>query len=121
MGYKSMIRGQVNKAFSLVKDLADIVTLTEKNATGFNFSTNTATISTPTTKSIKGLLVERKNTKGKKDIGTTLNMSYLFKSDDLNSPDIYDTITTSNGDVWKMVPPYINDGYLITVNVTKES
>jgi hypothetical protein len=121
MGYDSMIKAQIKKAFNAVKDLASNVTLTQKNNTAYNFGTNAVTATSTVTKTIKGLLVEQKRQRGDANLGSSLGMSFQFQSVDLQNPDIYDTITMANGDVWKMVPPYNDDGYLITVNVAKEA
>lgn len=125
MGFDSMIKSNVRKAFNMVKDLASTVTLSQKNGTSFNFATEAVTNSNTVTKTIKGLMVEQKrphgSTKVNPELGTSLQMSFQFQSADLQDPDVYDTITMANGDVWRMVPPYKDDGYLITVNVAKEA
>lgn len=125
MGYDVLIKSSVKKAFNAVKDLASVVTLTQKNGQSFNFDTEVVSSTSTMTKQIKGLLVEqrrdqRMRVNGGSEASSSVQMAFQFQSADLQDPDIYDTITTSNGDVWRMVPPYKDDGYLITVNVAKE-
>jgi len=125
MGYDAIVKKNVQKAFKTIGDLASTVTLSQKNSNGFNFATQVVSATSITTKVIKGLLVEQKKplggSKGQPLLSTSLQMAFQFQSTDLKDPDIYDTITMQNGEVWKMVPPYKDDGYLITVNVSKEA
>jgi hypothetical protein len=123
MGFKSLIKAQVKQAFNAIKDLADDVILTSKNVTGYNFGDNTVAATSITTKSIKGLLVEKKRDfpRSTKELPVTKSMQMIFQAADLDDPDVYDTITMSNGDVWRMVPPYKNDGFLITVDVARST
>jgi hypothetical protein len=123
MGYNSLINGQLKKAFTLMKDLVDVVVLSHSTAT-FNFATGTVTNGAAVDKSIKGLLITKKRqstSRNQQELGNTKATSYIFQAQDLSDPTIYDTITLANGDVYRMVPPYENDGFLITVNVTKEA
>lgn len=123
MGYNSLINGQLKKSFTLLKDLVDNVTLSHSSAS-FNFATGNVTTVASTPKPIKGLLVTKKRqttSRSQSELGNTKQVSYLFQSQDLDDPTVYDTITLPNGDVYRMVPPYENDGFLITVNVTKEA
>lgn len=119
MGYANTIRGNVKKAFNLLGDLALDVTLSHTANAGFDFATNSTITPVLTTKVIKGVLVERKRERGEKP-NSSAQMSFLFKAEDLDDPTVYDTITTIAGAIWRVVPPYSNDGYLITVNVAKE-
>ncbi len=122
MGYLSMVRGNARKAFSLVKDLADDVTLTSKNNVTYDFGTKDATAATQTTKVVKGILKEQKRyfSSSDSEIHATVGKEFLFLAEDISDPTLYDTITMSNSSVWRMIPPYKNDGILITVTVTRE-
>jgi len=120
MSYANMIRGQVRKAFNAVGDLAQLVTLSHQANAGFDFATNAVKTPVTTTKVIKGVLVEKKRTSEDK-LSSTIQTSFLFKAEDLNDPTIYDSITTADSSIWKVVPPYQNDGFLITVNVTRSA
>jgi len=115
MGYVNLIRKSVSKAFATLKDLAVDVTLIQKSSNTFNFATNTTTLVTAT-KVIKGILVE----KSSKDV-SAFTREILFQAIDLDNPTIYDKFIMPNGEVWKAVPPYKNDGFIIKVDVAKES
>jgi hypothetical protein len=122
MGYKSIVKSSARKAFAMAKDLVDLVTLTQKNNTVYNFDTNLPTSTSPVSKTIKGLLMEKGRTHaGNVEMGSSKAMQMLFLAEDLDDPDIYDTITMSNGDVWTIVPPSKSDGYIITADVMRNA
>ena len=75
-----------------------------------------------TTRPVKGILIEKKQGLGKTgtQTGSSVSLQMLFKATDVPEPSIYDTITTSDNRVWRMVPPYTNDGFLVTVSLAKE-
>jgi LysM repeat protein len=108
-----MITRNVRKAFSVLGDIAQTVTLTEKNATAFDFANSTATLTTPTVKTVKGIKLEKKTREG------GLEVTLLMKTEDIEAPDTYDTITLANGDIWNTVPPASNNGYVTTVRLVK--
>jgi hypothetical protein len=119
MGYQATVKNNVNKAFKLLKDLAVSVTLSSKASTGFDFATNSVVGVTTTSKVIKAIPIDKKRNPSDK-LDSTISRSYLFKADDLPDPTIYDTITVvSTSEVWNVVTPYANDGFTVTVNVTK--
>jgi hypothetical protein len=120
MRYGNTIRSNVKRAFNMIGDLAQLVTLSSQANSGFNFATNAVTTTTTTTLVIKGFLIEkRKNPSDKLD--ATIQSSFLFNAEDLPNPAMYDTITTAANVVWKIVPPYKTDDFLITINVAREA
>lgn len=119
MGYSTAIKGNVKKAFNLLKDLATVVTFTNRLNTGFNFATNTVTGATSTSKSLKVLVVDKKRDSSE-ELTSTLKKTLLLKSEDLGDPSIYDTVTLANGEVWNMVPPHSNDGYVLVIQLARE-
>jgi hypothetical protein len=96
-------------------DLVTDITVTQSTATSFNFNTSAVVGSSVTPKVIKGLI----QTKKKSRDSLTNTTSILFESSDIEDPSIYDTFII-NGVIWTGVPPYTNNGYLITIDVTKE-
>jgi len=123
MGYRGLVQQQVRKAFSAVKDLAVDVTLVEKVATDFSFSSKTATTSTPVTKVIKGIVLEQAAPSVKiadAVLSTTLKMKILLQSADISSLDIYDKATIA-GAIWNIVPPSIDNGFTCEVNLAREA
>lgn len=69
MRYSNTIKGNVKRAFNMIGDLAQHVTLSSQSNTGFNFATNTLKTPTTTSKVIKGFLIEeRRNPNDKLDL-----------------------------------------------------
>jgi hypothetical protein len=118
MGFRSTVNGNVKKAFALLGDLAQNVTLTRKANSGFNFATNAPIASTITASIVKGVLIKQRDDP---KVGSSIQTSFMFKAADISDPTIYDTITMLDGEVWKVVPPFANDGYVITISVAKEN
>lgn len=125
MGYRGTVKSNVNKAFRLLKDLAVPVTLTSKSDSGFDFATNSVKTPVSLTKPIMAIPVTKRRSPDGKG-SHSLQHSFLLKASDIDDPTIYDTLSVLGvndavAQVWKVVPPYENDGYTITVNVSKEA
>lgn len=120
MGYKATISSNVDKAFKMLKDLAVMVTLSSKKDSGFDFAANAPLTVVTTSKSILGVPVQKKRDPSTNP-NNTISHSFIFKAKDLPDPTIYDTISVIGGETWRIVPPYDNDGFIITVNVTREA
>lgn len=121
MSYNRMCKNSIRQAFRMIGDLADTITLTLKSGTDFDFNTATTSSTTTTTKVVKGLLVAKRRdvARGEPKITSTRKMQLIIPAEFLDDPTLYDTATV-NGIVWKMVPPYSNDGMLITIDVARE-
>ena len=122
MGYSSTVKGTVNKAFKMLKDLAVDVTLSSQSNTGFDFATNAVNAVAATSKPIRALPI----TKQRASSDSTLIQTFLIKASDLSDPSGYDTITVSDTNhtaygVWKIVPPASNDGYTVNITVAREA
>lgn len=120
MGYRNTISSNVDKAFKLLKDLVVDVTLSSRSDTGFDFASNSAISVTTASKPIQAILISKTRPPSDKS-SSTVQQSFLFKAKDISDPTIYDTITIVNGGSWKVKPPYQNDGFLVTADVTKEA
>lgn len=125
MGYANTIKGNVRKAFNMVGDLAVNATLTRNANTGYDFATASVKTPTTTSKVVKAILITKRRQSADK-LSSSLQTSFLMKAEDVPDPTVYDTLTVSAGistavGTWRMVPPYENDGYLITVNCAKEA
>ena len=114
MGYANTVKNAVRRAFNTAGDLVDNVVLTQTTDSGFDFATNQVKTPVVSSKALKALFV----TTRKRD--STLQASFLLRSEDITDVTIYDTLTTSKGVVWRMIAPYVNDGFVMTINVTKE-
>jgi hypothetical protein len=119
MGFRSLIKKQVRKAFAASKDLTSDITLLQKDATGFNFTTG-APIETATISTTLKCIVERKerNQKDKELTNTVEQIVYLI-SEDVQDLTIYDKVTM-NGFTWNIAHPCKDDGYLTTVLLKRE-
>jgi hypothetical protein len=120
MGYSTLVRGSVKKAFNLLKDLAVDVIMTSKSNTGFDFSTNSVGTVALSSKTIKAIPVS-KTIRATAELPSSIQNSFLFKAEDFQEPNIYSTITVIGGSTWTIVPPFNNDGYTVSVNVVRES
>jgi hypothetical protein len=117
MGYSSLVKRQVRNAFSTVKDLAVDITLTANTATGYNFATETATMGTPVSTVVKGIKLKEGNSK---EVNSTILLEMLLISEDVPTPDIYDKANVYGFD-WNIVPPFEDNGYTITLKLSRES
>jgi hypothetical protein len=115
MGYDSLIKKQVKRAFAAVKDLAKDVVLTQSPPSGFDFATGEATIPAATTKTVKAMVVVKKR---KGDVNAAPMTELLMNAEDVSDPTIYTTVTIE-GIIWNVVPPYKNDGFTITVEIVR--
>lgn len=115
MGYDSLVKNNVRKAFNKIKDLAIVVTFSSRNASSFDFNENESIKSAAVSVAIKCL----EESQERKD--NTLIKKLLCKTEDLYDPAIYDTVTFADGSKWTCVQPYLNDGYLTKVTVSKEA
>jgi len=117
MGYANLVRRQVMTAFTAVGDLAFNATLRSSNAGAFDFATQTVPITGPVDKVVKAVMLEEKSPER---VSGTLRKEILFSAEDVPSPDIYDKVVI-DGVTWNVVPPYRNDGYLITMLLAREA
>lgn len=115
MGYKGLVKSNVRLAFSAVKDLGDDVSFSQSNPTGFNFATNGLAGATPVVTTIKGIRLET----GRDDDTNKITSKWMFKSEDLGDPSIYDSFTV-DGVIWNIVHPYVDNGYTIELSANKE-
>ena len=115
MDYSNLIRGNLRKAFTLLKDLVEDVTLSQKSPKKFDFNTKSTETTAASVSTVKAIFVSQSNKASKDSNG--LQSSFIFKTEDIKTPDIYDTITTKDGRVWSVVPPCTVDRFITTINV----
>lgn len=118
MGLSSTIKRSVRNAFKAVGDLAIDVTLQQKNNTDYDFGTNEVVSTTLITTQTKAIIT------GQKREAETENPSVvktiLVSAEDISDPDIYDKVVIGT-ETWNIVPPYKSDGFLTTLNLTREA
>lgn len=115
MSYAKLIKRQVKSAFKAVGDLAVTVTLTRVAVSDYSFETKEVVSSAPETKVVKAI---RMKTENPKEPSEHILAKLMFNAEELDDPDFYDTVTF-DGQAWKFVPPYVNDGFTITCNLAK--
>lgn len=115
MKLKGLIQNSLNKAFTLVGDLAVDCILTEKVATGFSFTTNSVNSDPEVTKTVKCIVLNKSNPR---EVTNSLSIDVLFKSTDIDTPDVYDRAYIE-GIQWVVVPPFLDNGYTIRMTLTR--
>lgn len=111
----------VRKAFNLVGDIAKNVTLSQKTVESFDFATgNNLPNPTVTTTSVVKAIILSKKRFDRKSGSHSITTEIMFKTEDIEDMSVYDTVTVDNV-VWRLVPPYKNDGYVITMTIVKET
>lgn len=118
MGLKSLVQKNVRKAFDRIGDLAVTVTLVKKNTTGFNFSTLSATQSTPVTYSLKGVMVEKTKNINTENATNTNRLSVMMIAEDMEAFGEFDTLTI-NGVSYVPERPFKNNGYTVEITIAR--
>ena len=113
MSYKGLIGRNVIKAFNLVKDLADDVTLQNETTGDFNFSTGEVPTSQRTNISTK-MIVTKVETKAS-ETGTT-EKEVLLKTADVGDLNDWSFIS-HEGVNWKFGPLIYSDRFVTLVKI----
>lgn len=117
MSYTALINAQLDKAFKLVKDLADDVLLTKKSGTSFDFSTLAVAHATSATVPTKGIFTDKVK---KSSDQTKASSTMLLKTKDVGDISLYDSLTV-NGETWRIAAPIAKGKFTVLVNVLKEA
>jgi hypothetical protein len=117
MGFKESVQKQVRAAFKAVGNLAVDVVLTKKNSTGFDFTTSIASSTVNATLAIKGVLVSKKS-KSTGETATVIRNELILISEDVAAFTDFDSLTI-NGEAYSPRLPYDDNGYTLTVVVTR--
>lgn len=118
MGYAKLVNSNINTAFRKLQDFTTAVTLSKATNNGFDFATNKVSSASVEVSQIRGFILNSKREQTDKP-ASSKTISMLFKAKELPDPTIYDTLTMSDGSVWKIIPPYLNDGFTITLNIAR--
>jgi len=117
MGYKALVNSNVNKAFDLVKDLADVITLTKKVSTSFDFNTGIAS-STETAAIVTKAVVVEVNKKSKDR--NTLYKNLMLKTLDVGDVANLDKVSLLGAE-WKIGPLIFTNNYVTIVEIYREN
>ena len=121
MGYKTTVVSNVNKAFKLLGDLSSVLVLSSTTAADFDFATNSVINKTVTSLTVKAVFVSKTGNRKDDKGDMSIDGSFIFKATDVGDISLYDTATNSvTGEVWRLVRPYTNDGFIVTVNVVRQ-
>lgn len=118
MAYDAFLKRQVRLAFKQAKDLAKPVSLQQKNVTSFDFATQTTVATTLVTTESKCIV--NKEWTDKDSESSSIFMEIVVSAEDISNPDIYDKAVIE-GITWDIIPPYVNDGYTITLRLSREA
>jgi hypothetical protein len=110
MSLKAKVNSAVDKAFAAIGDLAVSGTLSNKNATSYDFATGQA-VATTTSKTVKVFLQSTN-----KPSDGSFNTTALMKSN--VNVDGYDTITI--GTTVYNITDFTDDGFVITMQLLRE-
>jgi len=115
-----LVERYVRLAFQKVGTLAKDILFSSKQSNGFNFSTGVATVTLANPVSVKAIQLKAKKPKREEGIAlSTKSIELLMISKDAPNMDSYDIVTV-DGVAWNIVRPIVDDGYLITVEATRE-
>jgi len=116
MGYKALVNKNVAKAFTLLKDLAEDITLTKKTATSFNFSTLTASDTEAAALTTKAVITDSNKQSLDRNV---VKKIMLLKTQDIGDISLYDKISY-NSQTWLIGPSILSDNFVTVVEVQKE-
>jgi hypothetical protein len=121
MSLRATLLRQVDAAFKAAGDLAVDVTLIDKTVTGFDFAVNAVLSTSAPARVIRGIFTAVKSSEGTEGVPSgTLQAELLLKAKDITMPDLYDSVSIA-GAVWRVVPPFINDGYTVQLKLARGS
>lgn len=116
MGYKTKVRKNVEKAFTLVQDLADTVTLSRKTVSEFNFTLGEVKNTKSTTLTTKAIITEVTK---QSDKHNSEAKNVMLKTHIIGNINAYDKMTY-NGESWTIGPIINSDQYVTVVTIYKE-
>ena len=113
MALRATLEGAVDTAFAALQDLVVDVTLSQSEASSYDFATG-QTVTTPTATSIvQGVLfTEEKRSQD----GIRATNTLIVRSADLPSPDIYDSFTV--GSKTYSMTSYSDNGFTIELQLS---
>jgi hypothetical protein len=117
MGYRSLVEGNVRKAFRMVKDLASDVVLNRKPVGDFDFATSSVKKTRAETATAKAIMMSM--LKGSAEHNSPRRV-VLFSKTEVGDLTIYDSFTW-DGVVWKLGPVLSDDGYVVTAEMYREA
>jgi len=115
MSYKALINSNVNKAFNLIKDLAEEVVLNKTVTSDFNFTSGDVK-STVSAISTKAVITDSNKESEKHNV---MKKIALLKTQDIGDISAYSSIVL-NGNNWQIGPLIKSDNFVTVVEIYKE-
>lgn len=117
---RKLVKSSVKKAFSSVGTLATPITFKLRNASEFNFSEMTSTVTDIAPVVVSALISKKEHLAYNKGQPTdTMKMQMIIMSEGLPVLDVFDTVEVA-GVEWSLIRPLMDDGYITTINLAKE-
>jgi hypothetical protein len=116
MGYQALVAANVGKAFNLLKDLAEEITLNKKAATSFNFTTQTMTEVADTPIVTKAVITDVLKSASDHD---SIKKIVMLKTKEVGDITVYDKITHQNQS-WVIGPIIASDNFVTVIEMYKE-
>lgn len=116
MGYQSLIDANLNKAFTILKDLTVDIVLTRKPNPSFDFSTVDVKFGKSETIATKGVVSDIKKTSKDRN---TVEKQVLLKSKDVGDLTWYSSMQFSNK-TWLIGEIPKDNGFILIANVYRE-
>jgi len=116
MGYNSLVSRNVDKAFKLIGDLANTVTLVRKATSTFNFSTLNIKETDQANLVTTAIISDIKKPSGEHN---TKASSLMLKTKEIGDINLFDTVIINN-ESFKIGPLISTDGFVTTVEIFRE-
>lgn len=116
--YRRVVLRAVKRAFRQVGTLANSAVFSSSQPAGFNFANGAVADGVSSTKPIRVIVTDTKKKSDEKSMNTRYKTLVLLAEDAPNIG-VYDSVTI-DGEVWRIVLPIRNDGYVINADVTRE-
>ena len=115
MGYRELIQAQARNAFKAIGNLATDITLVQKDSVSFDFATGAASKGAVRTTNIKAIFSKKKR---RSNDDNSIHASVILLAETADDLTVYDKVVI-NGETWNMELPYENDGFLITISLSR--
>lgn len=124
MGYRQLVEKSVRMAFRKIDDLGINVVFRSNKAEGFDFETLSADVTAQQVLNLRAIQLKSAKKSRSEDnmavVSSTIEAKLLMISKDTPSLNSYDTVEF-DGYTWNVVHPIDNNGYTVTVTVTREA
>jgi hypothetical protein len=119
MGFNALVKRQIRAAFKVANDLKTTAVFYSQPIVSFNFNSSESVKLPEQSVTVAGIMGAKRRRYDKDSGITTQTCEFFFISAD--APDIssFDKALIGN-ETWRVVPPLSNDGFLISVNLSRE-